>query len=1002
MEDRAFIEIVNMIGPPAVFSSLLYLQGRIRWLKTGGERVSGGDPRLAMYPFFALRDCIFMQVCLIVTLPMVWGYVEEWENQNAVFRLAIDQFNLNILALNVLFYAVFLVRKTCRVFSGMEALIGWVLRVSGVEEILIYIKQKDTWTIKKRYRSIYKFLFVLTAGSVFYLTTYISKISEVDPQSLVWRNFFPLSWMIVLNEFRLAVKLELRTLEKKRTKPEPQPEPARISLEELKRQMENKYADLVKRTELWQPQETSSTYRGALETGEESAEEELIKSYFSFRKLEITPEIRDRIPTIAQSLRHESVVYATTEYQRLGNAVILPVWRELLKNSKVLVLCRAQEETEAMNWFQGELDALSGIPGLWKCDRLAEVQKELQVGFLSMKDFEGVQLSDLENFLALVSTVVFLDPAAFIARGCRSLSFLVSLLRPEAVNYIICGSYKNSVIDSLSQLLKTDIGKTKTFTARAREGLICYWDAEQRNGGLAQGLPESVGIELMAAVETLKAQADRVYWYGEELLPYKDIAETAESSRLKLMSLLSLDGGGAVFSNLFRFQDSGQVRKSHAMLVEDKYFHVYETARLAAANGEEQAVVHVFSPDYLLRDFLYDNFQALHDAPGKIPQYMPLYEDTKRNRLLPLVRRMMKDYVSEQEIGRKLELAADSMEDVPGEFLRQMEDYLGMKGLVLDKQERSELRRTTNTFEKVRYYRFSKESQAPNSLWGIEKIVYSGTDPMRQQPIDSSCENYVQQNFMPGQLVTIEGQYYQVDRIYNDAWAQVIAVKRAMSAFRGRRYYRQQRQFSLVGESGAAPLENVSHYFSDQIFCALPSADMRARTIGYVESNFLGNLADSSYRVLEPPMVRYYKKKQYIFIGFTEEIRKELLVLLALLFHELFYTLFPESYFYLSAGVEESLLADDMDKKILSQVTDGESNGFYIFEDCQDDIGLLQAIVRNLDTIMKLALAYLNWECGKSGGRVYLDYGDPNRNRRSLMEELAECLRERNVTPLEW
>ena len=1019
MEDKAFIEIVNMIGPPAIFSALLLFQGKIRWLKKGGSRVSGGDPRLALYPFFALRDCFFMQIFLFVTLPPFWIVLEELEKQNDLVKLIIDEFNLNIMVLNILFYAVFLFRKGCRVLGGMESLIEWAIRFSGVEEFLIYIKQKDTWTIKKRYRSIYKFLFALTVGSVVYLSVYLSKIGDIDPGDLVWRNFFPISWMIVLNEFRLAVKLEMQALEKKRPEPEPQMIPQKMRLELLKQRMEFAYRDNVRHMELWSKQTPLARYGGRLESGEEGVEEKLIKSYFSFRKLDITPEIRDMIPTIAQSLRHESVVYATTEYQHLANAVILPVWRELLKNSKVLVLCRAQEESEAMGWFQSELDALSGIPELWKCGRFTGVQQELQVGFLSMKDFESVQLDELENFLAHVATVVFLDPAAFIARGCRSLSFLVSLLRPEAVNYIICGSYKNSMIDSLSQILKTDIGRTKTFTARAKEGLICYWDAEQRKGKQALELPEPVGIELAAAIETLKVSADRVYWYGEELLPYRDIAQIAEEQKKKIESLLTCEENGVVLSDLFYFRDSGRMRECHFMLVEDKYFNVYETARLAAANGKEQVCVHVFSPNYLLRDFLYANFQSLHDVPGKIPQYMPMYEDTERNRLLPLVRRMMKEYVSERELGRKLELDADSMENAPEELLDRLQDYLGIEGLTLDKKEKSELQWSTNTFEKVRYYRFAKESQVPESLWSIEKIVYSGTDPMRQQPIDSSCENYIQQNFMPGQLVTIDGQYYQVDRIYNDMWAQVVTVKRAMSAFRGRRYYRQQRQFVLFGNDGGGRREDsegpqvsegsqensacATYYFANQMFSVLIPANLEARTLGYMESQFLGNLTGCSLKVLQPPMIRCYRRKEYIFIGFVQAVPGEVLVTLALLLNELFYSLFPESYFYLAAGVEESLLADKLDKKILSRVIGGSKDGIYIFEDCQDDIGLLQAVARNLDTIMKLALAYCKWECGKNAGsgRAYLDYGDSSREMRGRMETLAACLEARNVTPLE-
>lgn len=1023
MNEESYIkllEILTSVGMCPILFLLMKVQDAINKMHNR-KRLKKGEANYnqAAYPFLAIIYCFILQLFCIFALQ----YIEiRWPGElDRLLRLIPGTFNvymLKVAAVNLTFYIIFLCMKQFKIVRTVE-IAEWFLKITRAKEFLVFIKWDDIWKVKTRYRRIGKLLNVLTAGGVFFVAFYPNIITALDKGEVTWRNFFPVAWLIILNEFRHV----LDTKDEER-KEEYLPEASRlldgkVHIETFLDAVKKYKNDGLMRLDYFHKEKGNGFTAPAdlifTEKETEDGEKTLLKEYFAKRGISPSFHEQELIPAVIQLLRKKNVVFSTSNYQMLGFAIILPVWRELLKNGRILIICREEAEEEALHWFAEELEKMSHVPEFWKCGRASEIREDISVGTLSLKEAAAEEdAGKLDDFLKHVTTVVFLDPDVFLAKGSRSLSVLVSKLQRDKVNYIICGSYRNSAVDSLSHILKTEIVLMKTFSTDVDEVLTLYWDADkQGNGGTVQfGLPDPLQPEIPVSVDMIKAGADRVYWYGEGRVPEKDIAWLAESCRYKIMGELPEERTRQRFEDLFHFEGSSgnKIRNNHFMIVEDHYYNIYETARQAAMKGWEQICLNIFSPNYMLRDFMYDKADALKDVPGLIPQYMPMYVESERNQVLFLVRRMVKHYVSEKEIRRLLLLPQEK--NAKQKFLEYVKAYLGSDEITVLEEERTELDRDSNAYQSVHYYKIDDAEHKLTNYWDTAHIVYRGEETETRSVIDSTSGDFVHQNYMPGQKVTINGKYYQVERLNSQGLEYMIVVKRMGSAFQGRRYYRQVRRFHIE----ESQIEEKSFFFSNMITAEIKTADITASTLGLLESELFQDIAHGTYHPFTDPVCRIYLKKRFLRFSF-KQMDSDLIKYAALLLNEILYSLFPDSYFYLSVGIvstkktlgttPETAVGGDGGEGILALIDSKEDEGIYVFEDSQDDIGLLEALAGNFKTILELLYSYSKWEHDKHVKNakshkegVYIDYGYPNKGTNHMLGRLCGYFNMVRVAPL--
>jgi hypothetical protein len=214
------------------------------------------------------------------------------------------------------------------------------------------------------------------------------------------------------------------------------------------------------------------------------------------------------------------------------------------------------------------------------------------------------------------------------------------------------------------------------------------------------------------------------------------------------------------------------------------------------------------------------------------------------------------------------------------------------------------------------------------------------------------------QKYLPGQFLTYSGKYYQVQIITPESG---VVLRRAGDHITDRKCYRQRREYSL---SGFTPDTSMgSRRTSRGVELCRGFCDILVKTYGYYELTSLDNLAAAHRVDLNDIPNRTYKNKAVLCLKLPE-ISEDVRFTFAMLFNEIFITLYPESYHYITATIKKH---SDTESNIMELLSPIQLNGFtdeeaiYIIEDCEIDLGLLVSVERNLSRILEIIADCLIW-----------------------------------------
>jgi len=214
------------------------------------------------------------------------------------------------------------------------------------------------------------------------------------------------------------------------------------------------------------------------------------------------------------------------------------------------------------------------------------------------------------------------------------------------------------------------------------------------------------------------------------------------------------------------------------------------------------------------------------------------------------------------------------------------------------------------------------------------------------------------QKYLPGQMLTYSGKYYQVQTITTE---RGVVLRRAADHITDRKCYRQRREYTLSGftpDPAMGSCRTSRGVELRQGFC-----NITVETCGYFELTSLDNLASAHEVDLNNITKREYKNKAVLCLRLPEA-GPDVRFTVALLLNEIFITIYPESYHFITATVKIPPGTVSNVSKLLNPV---QLQGFddeetiYIIEDCEIDLGLLVSFERNLTRLLEIIADYLAW-----------------------------------------
>ena len=701
-----------------------------------------------------------------------------------------------------------------------------------------------------------------------------------------------------------------------------------------------------------------------------------------FRELsEDGEDINDVIvKEITKLINGESVLISTPFYRDLTPYLVLPIIRYLMAFKKVLILVGHDNLTKDIKkWITDGIINYYGqeqYKNLWKTEIIKDEVLDCDIALISMSDIYISNILNNIEFINKFGFVILIEPHSMIATGQLALPLISERLKAQNNDIVYCAIDKKSdgLFDRLKSILKVDrfsvcnsIIKSKSINC-----FVINWATE--NGTLKNITeylnkePANLSDGLILSLFGLKYKVpNTTLWISNNRFPVKDWKDEIKGLRehtkkyLGHEDVVKLDKELEVATNYWCQERTGAA----FITIEDELNSLFETASLFNTRALNTCFINILCDNYLLRDYMADNSQMFILNPNIIVSLSPEFtKDTDRNILICLILKMLFSDIGEEELSNELQKIKFETGDITEEKYKSISDNVIDKdnfvkfemliSLFCDIPEiilKDQLEIKTNNT-----YRIKAGSQLEiyaNSCLYAQLIVGGKTDNIYLS------RKLIYQKYLPEQYITYDGEYYRIDSISED---NNINISRQAARKNDRHYYRQTREYAISG------LETFLSS-SNSIECKVSSCKISVKTTGYLKliSNY--NFYTSNHVLTDNIPDRTYKNKKILRLKLNNVEDIKVTRSFAVIINELFMTLFPENYHYISAMVAETseIIKDNNINKILHNLThdsDNDPSTIYIIEDSEVDIGLLDAVKNKLNDIFDIITDYLDWQYG--------------------------------------
>ena len=725
----------------------------------------------------------------------------------------------------------------------------------------------------------------------------------------------------------------------------------------------------------------------------EESDDTKVEAYGRFMRLKMKSGFQldhNYLASGLELLQGRSILFNNPFYYDLIPYIFYPMNRVMLRRRKVLiVLGRHDVEKDAAAWCGAGLTAVTNIPGMWTIGVLTSAPQELDVGIVSRSSVHDLALHEAnEDFFRQVEFVVVMEPSKLVTTAQIGLNSIVRRCGEEGRRPTFCSMDKNcdGLLDTLSHLLLTSL--TEVSATEHHRGVSSYmcWEADgdHLQHRLLPNLSRYLGLGTELSFTALKNQVSQTQWYGGEAFPVVDMHWIAKQYYYDLLHYADLPTTQDTMDACFQVSPNlwnARRLPNQFLTVEDESCNMFEMKRVFSTRSENQGFVNILSPEYLLRDYMEDNDGIFSADPKAIPCIVADYAPTPRNVILRLCLRMSAGMVSTSEIRRELMLADLEHEVLPDSLWDGIcRCCRGGGSLRPGRESRLTLVFPRGTGEAV----FGPEVLCARKKFSMDtgrmETFYSITDPAfislllgdlqnagyiaedergARQYLGTELRGHVFQKYLPGQFFTFGGKYYEMLRVTSSG--QVL-VRRAADHISGRPAYRQLRTYRISNLTDSQTMGDRMDIAGLHI--TKQYADISVETPGYWKLSRYSDFASGSTVSVNGVPQRRYHAKQLLRIDLPDRdglLTDKVCGTVALLFNEVFRTLFAENQPYIAAVVPGQAQAPATYSLHVEGKPPQGSRSIYIIEDSQLDLGLLVAVQRNLDRIFSIICDYLDW-----------------------------------------
>jgi len=717
-------------------------------------------------------------------------------------------------------------------------------------------------------------------------------------------------------------------------------------------------------------------------------------------------------------LAGESILFNDPFYYDLIPYVSYAMNRTLLRHKKVLiVLGRHGAEESVTQWCHDGIAAVTNIPNLWNVAALSEDSTNVDIGIVTRSKVHDLKLHEANrDFFDQVEFVVLIEPSRLLTTAQIGLNSLVRHCRRKEKQIVFCSADKNcdGLVDALSHVLMTSLQEVSATEHHKGASSYMIWEADSDHlqHRMLPNLSRYLGMGTELSFAALKHQVSSTEWYGGDAFPVVDINWIVRQYYYDLLTYAGLPASQTAIDRYFKVSPdlwSAKAAANHYLTVEDESFNMFEVKRDFATRATDQGFINVITSQYLLKDYMADNDSIFNADPKAIPYITADYARTNRNVVLRLCLRMSAGFVPQQEVRRELMLIDRDQGD-PAECLwQELCSVLGYLGQVsTDLDGRSILCCHTPsgpvTFSDqvlVAKRRFSMDSGEMETMYTITDgrfigLVLGALQPVEyiaedengsRQYLGTELQGQVFQKHLPGQFFTFSGKYYEMLRITSGGH---VLVRRAADHIDDRPFYRQQRRYLL---SGVTQSETMGHVRDlGHLRLVREFANIRVETPAYWDLKRYNDFESGRKITINGVPQRLYQNKSLLRLEILpgQPLDPRILRTLTLLINEVLRTLLAENQDFLAAVCGGDIQIP------LTYSLEGEDgftpqeNSIYLIEDSQMDIGLLDAVERNLDRIFRIICDYLHWHAETLDASMHPGYTPKPQDYTVPEEEKSE------------
>lgn len=700
-------------------------------------------------------------------------------------------------------------------------------------------------------------------------------------------------------------------------------------------------------------------------------------------------------------LKGNSIFFNNPFYKDLTPYIFYPINQIIMHHKKVLfVLGRHSIEQDIEEWIRRGISMVTSIPNLWRVGILDDSKPDFEIGIISRSDVHNLNMhKSNEEFFKDVYFVVIIEPSKLINTAQIGLAALIKSCHRDDKKIVYCTCDKNcdGLVDALSHILMTSITEVSATNKHlGTSSYMCFSaDSEYWHHRMLPSISRYLGIGTELCFVALRNQITSTYWFGGEAYPVIDQKWISSQYYYGLLDYAGLtpkqNNMDRHFSATQNFW-SAKIEPNLFMVVEDEPNNLFEIVRDFSTRAEDQGFVNVISSDYLLKDYMSYNYTIFESDPKAIPYIVADYARTIRNVTLRLILMMSINSVDEDFIRKEYSLAGENIGDVK-KYLwdkivfcyesnsvlkdlspQQIYNYRILKnGFDAPVNERGE----ENSYgaeiinETVKY---NVEGEKENNCYSIvnydfiaekiselkcEKYIAEDEDENRHF-LGSELVGHIYQKYLPGQLFTFDGKYYEMMGVSGKGQ---MLVRRAADHIFNRYTYRQIRRYQINNRIQSEQIGDEREIGGVKFY--RENADITVETDAYLRMSKYNDFNTAVKVSINGIPSRVYNNKQYLRISLPDiDNNPKIKYTLAALLNEVFRTLFAENQCFIVALTDDSFLKDAEINKINTYTLSSseiDKDSIYIIEDSQLDLGLLVAVERHFNRILNIISDYLCW-----------------------------------------